>query len=119
MNFKFRLIYLSFSVLIILTLCSCGKTKINSAEDEIKLYNWSYSESDIEASLAFDGNTAVLELESSGETCRISGICVFTDSSFVISDDEISENFLFGYNLRGNNLEIIYSDSTLCFKKQG
>jgi hypothetical protein len=49
---------------------------------------------------------------------NISGHCLTDDSSFVIFDESISQNFAFDYTPKGNTLDICYSGSTLTLQKQ-
>lgn len=117
-NFRKSIIALTF-ILIAVFMCGCTTTVINNESDEIKLYSWKYiGEQGLVANLSFENDNAALTVESSGEHCKIEGLCVFGEQSFVIVDNTLKKKFIFNYTLSGKNLELQYNDSLITFDKE-
>ena len=102
----------------------CGCTNNAPGEqNELTSSRWSAKlEGGGEITLEFNGEpddlSAAMEITNAGKTVNISGDCLTDNSSFVIFDESISQNFAFDYTPKGNTLDISYNGSTLTLQKQ-
>lgn len=109
---------LIISVLLCLTLCSCGKTQINSKSDEVIQNSWRFEgEYGITASLEFENENAALSIENSDESCVIEGLCICDDEHIVIIDKKLKKEFVFEYALYGDRITVIYDGAPIDFVK--
>jgi len=109
------------SVLVILVLilnfifCSCTQVVVNSA-DEIRLNKWSVStEFDKEVTLEFKGDKGIFKVESEDKkSCvTLSGLCIIDADKIAIFNESDKENYIFSYKIRGNKLNLSYSEGKL------
>lgn len=115
-----KIIYTALTLLTALILCSCGKKVINSVSDELRTNTWSYTsdESGMSASISFENENAAFKIDNGNESCTISGLCITTDNSIIIVDNEVKKEYLFNYDLIGNFVIIKYNDYELQFEKE-
>ena len=96
----------------------CGKRTVNTEADEIILYSWDYiGEEEITGQLSFNENKAALVVENGDERCKVEGLCIFGNESFVIVDKTLKQEFLFNYRLSGKYLETEYNGNKIQFRK--
>lgn len=115
---KFSLFFCA--LLCAMLLCSCRGVN-QSYADELKASAWhTENKSGAAVTLSFsEDNKACLSIEGdSDNTCKISGVCVVNESSFVISDLSMAKNISVDYKLYGSKVELTYMGSTLTLDKQ-
>ena len=108
-------------IVFVLTFASgCKQRVIQSASDELMMYDWSYEGTGtISAKLNFyDDDTAALTVYENGEkTLGISGACVVNDETITIMDDSAYFDLSFDYKLTDSECIISYEGFELPFKK--
>lgn len=115
---NFKAVIFSLILIISVLFSGCGKTVINCDADEIKLYKWEYSgEQGLVSTLEFEEDNAVLTVKNGDEYCKIDGLCVFGENSFVIIDNIIKREFPFKYELSGTELNLEYNGNYISFAK--
>lgn len=112
------IILIAFIVFIISTLCSCTQVVVNSA-DELKLSSWGVTlDNENEITLSFDGDFATLSSSvKNEEIVKISGLCEFSETAFVIYDDDSKIPFAFSYIVHFDRVEITYDGNTVSLYK--
>ena len=69
-------------------------------------------------SLSFDGDHAALTLENGGESATIRGRVIADDSTFVIFDRELGQNYGFSYVPEGDTMELSYEGNTVIMERE-
>lgn len=115
MRGKFMLVVIL--LVAVLSLTSCVKS-IQCPSDELKLYTWSGSfDNDADVILSFTQSNGYLDIESGDESLHIGGLCMLTDDSILIFDDDSGMNYSFGYRLYGDRVELNRDGNVLSLKK--
>lgn len=105
-------------IILCVAMCSCGQKVINSQEAEVKSYSWSYEgEYGISSTITFEDENAAFTIARDDESCTISGLCIFDESSFIIIDENLKSTFAFEYTLYGDRITLKYDDSSIDFTK--
>ena len=82
------------------------------------MYTWSGSfEHGAEVTLSFTQTEGYLEIESDDSSLSIAGLCMLTDDSILIFDDDSGMNYSFSYRLYGDRVELKRDGSVLTLKK--
>ena len=102
------------STIVFLGACT---EKMNSEQDEIRAYEWVTKGEDTYAKLIFNGENAVLTINSYDENCIIEGLCIFSDNNILIIDNNLETEFVFPYDLTGTSLTLDrYGEKTVFYK---
>lgn len=106
------------SIIICLLFCSCT-ADTSGYKYELTSKSWSaVLEGGARAELSFEGDIALLTLQSGGSTAQIKGKYVADDTSFVIFVPEIAQNYTFNYTPKGRTLELKYKNDTIILKQR-
>ncbi len=115
MRGKFMLVVIL--LVAVLSLTSCVKS-IQCPSDELKMYTWIGSfDNAADVTLSFDQTDGYLDIESGDESLHIGGLCMLTDDSILIFDDDSGMNYSFGYRLYGDRVELNRDGNVLSLKK--
>ena len=103
------------AVLILLPLFFCGcDTKQTGSAYELTRYSWQAKfDNGGEVKLSFSGEFASLTLKNGTERETIDGRFIADDTSFVIFDSGVSQNYGFGYVPRGEKLDLTFEGNTI------
>ncbi len=113
-----KIFVLFYTVCVVLTLCSCSDTVINSDFDEIRLNKWQYTNDyGLHADISFEENKISLSIENNDEKTELSGLCLCDNKSLIIIDDNTNCDYLFYYELNGDNLNLRYNSEYIRFIK--
>lgn len=94
-------------------LVSCTRV-INSASDELKLYQWRCEEDNgCIVTLSFDDTDADLNIGNDAFSLEISGLCAADDDSLTICDAASGRNYTFQYRLYGDRVELRFGSGVL------
>lgn len=112
-----RLIALAICMLLLL-LCGCTP-KIDSARDEIRLYDWvGEYENGKRAELSFTDSNAEFTMSDPDFELTVSGLCSLTDDTLLIFNDHNSLTYEFTYTLHGDSVELFYHGDPLILEKK-
>ena len=82
------------------------------------MYSWSASlDNGTEVDLRFGDTYGYLDIYGDGEPLHIGGLCMSTDDSFLIFDEQSGMNYSFAYRLHGDRVELIRNGSVLVLDK--
>ncbi|MCR5636453.1 MAG: hypothetical protein K6F76_04670 [Clostridiales bacterium] len=115
-----KVLALVIIVLVFTFALGCKQRVIQSASDELIMYDWSYEGiGKMSAQLNFyDDDTAALTVYENGEkTLGISGKCVVSDETITIMDDSAYFDLSLNYKLTDSKCIINYEGFELPFKK--
>lgn len=112
------------SILILLLscvvmLCGCSQST-QSVSDELRSNSWyAKNKNGTEIFLSFDMNYAELEFVGTDKmsSAEISGACVVSDSSFIITDTSMGEIIYFTYTISGDKATVCYRSQEIVFTK--
>lgn len=91
---------------------------IRSPADELRMFSWkSELEGGNTVSLSFVGSDATLIADGGVDTLILEGLCVVDDDTVVICDSVTGYNYIFGYKLYGDRVELRLFDSEIILKK--
>ena len=112
-----KLFALFLLLIAVFNLTSCVRS-IESPTDELKMYSWSgVSDNGTAVSLCFSQTCGYLDIEQDDESLHIGGLCMTTDNSMQIFDEQSGMNYSFGYRLYGDRVELNHNGSILSLKK--
>ncbi len=94
-------------------LCGCSRQTTGNPSELMQFHWHAALEGGGEADLRFEGEHARLILKNGGETAEIAGRVIADDSTFVIFDRELSQNYGFGYTPRGEKLDLSFEGNTI------
>lgn len=116
MRGKFFLVLLL--ILAVLCLTSCVKS-IECPADELKMFSWSgKSDNGTEISLYFTDTRGYLDMDQDDGLLRLGGLCMITDDSLLIFDEQSGMNYSFGYELYGDRVELKHNGSIMTLNKR-
>lgn len=99
-------------------LCGCSQRALGNPS-ELTKYTWhAQCDGGGELTLKFDGDNAELTLKNGNETATISGKVLADDTSFVIFDTELKQNYAFTYVPRGELLDLTFEGNTIEMKAE-
>ena len=111
-----RIIIACTAALLFPTLCGCGQRVMRCTADEVKNASWECrNENSSFALLVFDGDYAVMTLESGDEKTVIEGLCVADDNTLIILDD--INKYSFEYVVAGKTLTLKTNDKEAVFER--
>ena len=104
-------------MVFVVLLSGCTRV-INSPSDELKTYSWSGEwENGNTAELSFDDDNARLVVHNEAFDLMIKGLCIVTDDSLVICDEESGRNAVFSFILHGDRVELSYNGGKVSLDK--
>lgn len=107
------------AVILALLLTSCSRAVLSPA-DELCMFNWrSLTDNGNKLSLSFEGDEAEFTAESEDFQLVVRGIYILDNERLVISDADTSYNYVFGYTVHGDCVELEYGGSVLKLDKAG
>lgn len=113
-----KIFALFYTVCIVLVFCSCSDTVINSDFDEIRLHKWQYTnEYGLQADISFEENKISLSIENNNEKTELNGLCLCDSESLIIIDNNTNCEYLFYYELNGDDLNLTYHSKSIKFIK--
>lgn len=100
-------------------ICLCGCTGvINSSADEIKQYRWQvYLDNGNTVSLSFDDGKADFCAVTDDYSLELNGLCILTDNTIIICDEDSGTHYSFVYTLFGDRVELNFNGSVISLKK--
>lgn len=104
--------------LLCLFLSGCTPV-INSARDEIRLYDWiGEYENGNRAELSFSGTNAQFTVTNPDFKLDISGLCSLTDDKLLVFSEQNQLCYEFSYVLHGDSVELYYHGDPLILEKK-
>ena len=98
--------------------CGCSQRSFGNPA-ELTQYTWhAKRDGGGEITLKFNGETAALTLKNGGESATISGKLLADDTSFVIFDTALGQNYAFSYMPRGELLDLTFEGNTIEMKAE-
>ena len=117
MNFR-KTEVLFLLLIFMLNLSGCCKSKITTKADELMSASWSAQDGyGKKITLSFTQNEALIQLEAKDFTGKICGTATVNDDTLEIADKSLKENYIFGYVLFGNKIDLKYGDKTVTLRK--
>ncbi len=99
-------------------LCGCSRQALGNTAELMK-YSWhARRDGGGEISLRFDSGSAELSLTNGGESAEIAGKMLADDTSFVIFDEKLKQNYAFFYVPRGEKLDLTFEGNTIEMEAQ-
>lgn len=117
MRFFMRVIILLTALISVFCLTSCTRV-INSAADELRMYQWlCEQENGTVVTLSFDDTDAALNIGNDSFSLDVEGLCTVKDDKLTICDAESHHNYTFGYRLYGDRVELNFGSGVIELKK--
>ena len=102
----------------VLNLAGCCKRQIMTKADELMSASWSAQDGyGKKITLSFTQNEALIQLEAKDFTGKICGTATVIVDTLEIADKSLKENYIFGYVLFGNKIDLKYGDKTVTLRK--
>ena len=103
-------------MVIALSLTSCVK-RIECPADELRMYAWSNTfDNGDEVALTFTQTNGYLDIDGD-DPLHIGGLCMLTDDSLLIFDEQSGMNYSFRYRLYGDRVELSRDGSMMILEK--
>ena len=105
-------------MLLSVILCGCSQRAFGNPP-ELTKHTWhALRDGGGEITLEFNGENAVLTLKNGDEAATIAGKMLADDTSFVIFDTDLKQNYAFSYVPRGELLDLTFEGNTIEMKAE-